>query len=67
MDAGIEVGALHTPLQLAHQRAVDSVAARGAIERQPGHPVGHLVGDRPHTGSARSTIAPASVPAGSVP
>ncbi len=63
----VEVGALDTRLELAGHRTRDPVAALRPVERQPRDAVGHLVDDRAHTGSARSMIAAASTPAGSVP
>jgi len=57
-------------LQLGDELPGDPVAAPGAVEGDPGDPVAHRVGERPqlaHAGSARSMIASASTPAGSVP
>ena len=61
MHRGIEVGRLHAAHELGDQLRRQSVPAFGAIERDPGHATGHLVGHRRqlagHVASARSTIA----------
>src|SRR5262249_46869624 len=54
-------------LEFGHELTRDPVAAVRAVKRQPGYPAGDLVRDRVHIGSARSTIAAASTPPGSVP
>ena len=67
VDLGVEVGPLDTPLELGDEAAGDPVAALGTVERQACDRSGDLVGDGAHTGSARSMMAPASTPPGSVP
>ena len=65
----LQVGLLDPALELGDQAARQPVAALGAVEREPGDGTRDLVLKLVHaaSGSARSMIALASTPAGSVP
>src|SRR5881275_745388 len=63
----VAVGALDAALELAQQLERDPVSARGPVQGDPRDPAGYLVVNIAHTGSARSMIALASTPVGSVP
>jgi hypothetical protein len=67
VDRGVEVGALDQRLQPLEQRSGDAIPPLGPVEGEASDPARDVVEDVAHAGSARSMIAPASTPAGSVP
>src|SRR5436305_10275695 len=67
VDLRIEIRLLDVAHELGNQLPVDPVATLRAVQGQTRDPVRDLVVDRGHAGSARSMIAPASTPPGSVP